>query len=66
MLERALALIVVLADLPRNGDRRLKMKLMVRPSVPPRSLLRHYAILTTSQANGSGPGLTPLTFFRHA
>jgi hypothetical protein len=59
---------LALAQPPRNGDCRLKMKLIhgVRPSVPPGSLLRRYAVLATSQANGAGPGLTPLTFFRHA
>jgi hypothetical protein len=59
---------LALAQPPRNGDCRLKMKLIhgVRPSVPPGSLLRRYAVLATFQANGAGPGLTPLTFFRHA
>jgi hypothetical protein len=40
--------------------------IFVRPSLPPRCVLRRYAVLATSQAKGSGPGLTPLTFIRHA
>lgn len=41
MLERVAGADLALADLPRNGDRRLKMKLIhvVRSLVPPRFLL---------------------------